>query len=454
MGLWSDDDEISCVHPGGPRLVGAVAIRASFEAMFANGTIDARPEKVRRLDAHSTRGAQRARAGRACSAAEGETFAWVVATNVYVKTTRGLAAGGASRQPGHRQRGAGDRRDGIDPALSRRLAATACDARLSRAALAAGRPCADHLAGALQPPLRRRARRRSSASAGRTPDGDFVDVDWLGRDAATRPCWCCSTASKARRRSHYAAGLRRRCARQRGWRFAVPHFRGCSGELNLAPRAYHSGDCEEVGWMLAPLSRAAPRRRSSRSASRSAATRCCAGPRRPATARCAARARDRRGLGAARPRRRRPRDRPRLQPAGLHPHVPALDEAQGAGASWRSTRACSTPSGCARRATCTSSTTSSPRRCTAFATPTTTGARGSAKPHLAPHPHPGAGAQRAQRPVRAGARPAARRTRSAATSRSGSREHGGHVGFRRRPLAGPRARRLPEQVMGWLDRHR
>jgi len=31
----------------------------------------------------------------------------------------------------------------------------------------------------------------------------------------------------------------------------VPHFRGCSGEINLAPRAYHSGDHEEVGWMLA-----------------------------------------------------------------------------------------------------------------------------------------------------------------------------------------------------------
>jgi predicted alpha/beta-fold hydrolase len=31
---------------------------------------------------------------------------------------------------------------------------------------------------------------------------------------------------------------------------AVPHFRGCSGELNWAPRAYHSGDFEEVGWML------------------------------------------------------------------------------------------------------------------------------------------------------------------------------------------------------------
>jgi predicted alpha/beta-fold hydrolase len=30
----------------------------------------------------------------------------------------------------------------------------------------------------------------------------------------------------------------------------VPHFRGCSGEINWAPRAYHSGDYEEVGWML------------------------------------------------------------------------------------------------------------------------------------------------------------------------------------------------------------
>ena len=40
-------------------------------------------------------------------------------------------------------------------------------------------------------------------------------------------------------------------ARMRGWRFAVPHFRGCSGELNHAPRAYHSGDWEEVAWLLA-----------------------------------------------------------------------------------------------------------------------------------------------------------------------------------------------------------
>ncbi len=49
--------------------------------------------------------------------------------------------------------------------------------------------------------------------------------------------------------SHYAQAFA--ClARQRHWRFAVPHFRGCSGEVNLAPRAYHSGDHQEIDWIL------------------------------------------------------------------------------------------------------------------------------------------------------------------------------------------------------------
>ena len=116
MGLWSDDDEISCVHPGGQRLVGAAAIRASFEAMFANGAIDAEPHQVRRLESHSTRGAQRRSSGCASFGPTARRFAWVVATNVYVKADARLAAGGASRQPRHRERGAGDRRDGSYPA--------------------------------------------------------------------------------------------------------------------------------------------------------------------------------------------------------------------------------------------------------------------------------------------------------------------------------------------------
>ena len=39
-------------------------------------------------------------------------------------------------------------------------------------------------------------------------------------------------------------------ARHRGLSYAVPHFRGCSGDLNLGPRAYHSGDHEEIAWIL------------------------------------------------------------------------------------------------------------------------------------------------------------------------------------------------------------
>jgi len=88
MAVWSDDEEITCVHPGGPRVVGAAAIRSAFEAIFANGAVNARPEKVRRLQTLS------------CSvhsvleqvhimSAQGPQTAWVVATNVYLKTAQG-----------------------------------------------------------------------------------------------------------------------------------------------------------------------------------------------------------------------------------------------------------------------------------------------------------------------------------------------------------------------------
>ena len=49
MSCWADDDEIVCIHPGGPRIVGLAAIRASFEDLFANGSIQTRPERVIKL---------------------------------------------------------------------------------------------------------------------------------------------------------------------------------------------------------------------------------------------------------------------------------------------------------------------------------------------------------------------------------------------------------------------
>lgn len=84
-----------------------------------------------------------------------------------------------------------------------------------------------------------------------TPDGDFIDVDWLGNDTAA-PLLVLFHGLEGSSGSHYAQAFAHR-ARALGWRFAVPHFRGCSGELNRAPRAYHSGDFEEVGWILSGI---------------------------------------------------------------------------------------------------------------------------------------------------------------------------------------------------------
>ena len=88
MAVWSDDEEISCVHPGGPRVVGAGAIRAAFESIFANGAVNARPERVRRLQTLSC-AVHSVLEQIHIMAPEGPQTAWVVATNVYLKTAQG-----------------------------------------------------------------------------------------------------------------------------------------------------------------------------------------------------------------------------------------------------------------------------------------------------------------------------------------------------------------------------
>jgi predicted alpha/beta-fold hydrolase len=92
-----------------------------------------------------------------------------------------------------------------------------------------------------------------------TPDGDLVDLDWL-EDAApapmpssdAKPLLVLFHGLEGSSRSHYAEAFAD-FARERGLAFVVPHFRGCGGELNPGPRAYHSGDHEEIGWILARL---------------------------------------------------------------------------------------------------------------------------------------------------------------------------------------------------------
>ena len=90
-----------------------------------------------------------------------------------------------------------------------------------------------------------------------TPDGDFVDVDFLqdralGTPQDPGPLLVVFHGLEGSSRSHYAEAFAD-FAREQGWACALPHFRGCSGEINLAPRAYHSGDHAEIGWMLQRL---------------------------------------------------------------------------------------------------------------------------------------------------------------------------------------------------------
>lgn len=102
-----------------------------------------------------------------------------------------------------------------------------------------------------------------------TPDGDFLDVDWLqqalpngqrrvgnllptGRGGSNAPLLVLFHGLEGSSRSHYAQAFAE-FAQAHGLAYAVPHFRGCSGELNQAPRAYHSGDYEEIGWILQRL---------------------------------------------------------------------------------------------------------------------------------------------------------------------------------------------------------
>jgi uncharacterized protein len=85
-----------------------------------------------------------------------------------------------------------------------------------------------------------------------TPDGDFIDVDWLDAPSCGDVLLVLFHGLEGSSRSHYAEAFADFCA-ERGIAFVIPHFRGCSGELNLGPRAYHSGDHEEIGWMLARL---------------------------------------------------------------------------------------------------------------------------------------------------------------------------------------------------------
>lgn len=85
-----------------------------------------------------------------------------------------------------------------------------------------------------------------------TPDGDFWLFDWLDPPRRDAPWVVLFHGLEGSSGSHYARALFVQLAAL-GWGGVVPHFRGCADEPNRLPRAYHSGDHEEIAAMLAAL---------------------------------------------------------------------------------------------------------------------------------------------------------------------------------------------------------
>lgn len=90
------------------------------------------------------------------------------------------------------------------------------------------------------------------------PDGDFIDLDWLACGAAAGPLVVILHGLEGSSDSQYARGLLAALQR-RGWRAAVMHFRGCSGEPNRLPRSYHSGETGDLAHVVCELRARSPR---------------------------------------------------------------------------------------------------------------------------------------------------------------------------------------------------
>lgn len=100
MALWANEDNVVCIHPGAPRLVGCSSIRASWEQIFERGGVHIRPVQIHASGNATVRvhnvieEVQRARSQR--------QDIHILATNVYMETAQGwrLVAHHASVVPG------------------------------------------------------------------------------------------------------------------------------------------------------------------------------------------------------------------------------------------------------------------------------------------------------------------------------------------------------------------
>jgi predicted alpha/beta-fold hydrolase len=100
-----------------------------------------------------------------------------------------------------------------------------------------------------QPPLPHRTERLE------LPDGDFVDLCWTGPDQG--PLVIVLHGLQGSIQSPYAVGILRTLA-ERGIRGVLMHFRGCSGQPNRLARGYHSGETEDLRFLISTLRQREP----------------------------------------------------------------------------------------------------------------------------------------------------------------------------------------------------
>ena len=88
MAVWAEDEEIVCVHPGGARVIGPAAVRASFGQLLAQGPLQVQVESPHRVLTVSS-AVHSVMERVTVSTDEGVQQGWILATNVYMKTAQG-----------------------------------------------------------------------------------------------------------------------------------------------------------------------------------------------------------------------------------------------------------------------------------------------------------------------------------------------------------------------------
>lgn len=88
------------------------------------------------------------------------------------------------------------------------------------------------------------------------PDGDFIDLDWVGRNQIG-PIVIILHGLEGSINSHYAKGMLHSMAKQ-NWRGVFMNFRGCSGIPNRLPRCYHSGETSDLSLVVNSLTEREP----------------------------------------------------------------------------------------------------------------------------------------------------------------------------------------------------